>query len=62
MKFRYFVTLKDGFTPVMSETIIDELEFEIKAKNRATADRMVKAMLESSRNIIEYNCVALVEL
>lgn len=51
MKFEYYVELKEGYKPVMKTEEETEIEFVIKAKNRATADRAVSALLKNAPNI-----------
>jgi hypothetical protein len=53
MKFEYTVDLKEGYKSTMQDTEETELTFVITAKNRATADRMVKALLKDARNVNE---------
>jgi len=45
MQFKYFIELKDGYKVVTDTEKTDEMEIIISAKNRATADRMIKALL-----------------
>ena len=51
MKFEYIVDLKEGYKKVMETEITDEVRFIIEAKNRATADRAVSALLKNAPNI-----------
>lgn len=44
LKFEYYVELKEGYKPVMQTEEETDVKFVIEAKNRATADRMVKAL------------------
>ena len=57
-KFKYTVELKKGYmpAPVFEAVEETEVEFVIEARNRVTADRMVKALLEAA-NVEEYGCV-----
>lgn len=48
-KFEYRIDLKEGYRPVMQKEEETEVRFVIEAKNRATADRMVKALLKGLR-------------
>ena len=46
MKFSYVIELKEGFkpaTPLLNEKGT-EIEIILEARNRATADRMIKAL------------------
>lgn len=54
LKFKYYVELKEGYRPVMELEEETEISFVIEAKNRATADRMVKALLKEAANVKEY--------
>lgn len=51
MKFAYYVELKNGYRPVMELEEEKEVRITIEAPNRATADRMVSAMLKDAPNI-----------
>lgn len=53
MKFEYTVDLKEGYKPTTQDTEETELTFVITAKNRATADRMIKALLKGAQNVAE---------
>lgn len=54
MRFKYFVELKEGYRPVMQEEEETDVSFVVEAENRATADRMVKALLKGAENIESY--------
>lgn len=54
MKFEYCVDLKAGYRPVMQEAEETEVRFVIEAKDRATADRAVKALLKGAENVKDY--------
>ena len=54
LKFKYYVELKEGYRPVMETGEETEISFVIEAKNRATADRMVKVLLKEAANVKEY--------
>lgn len=54
MKFLYTVDLVEGFRPVMQTEEKTELTFWIEAKNRATSDRMVRALLKGTTNVVGY--------
>lgn len=58
-KFEYYVELKVGFTPVLATAEETELTFVIEAKNRVTADRMVRAMLQGNDNIIHWSGICI---
>ena len=51
LHFEVYVTLKEGFQPVPYMETETDLTFIIEARNRATADRMVKAMLSNCNNV-----------
>lgn len=53
MKIEYIVELKEGYRPVMQEEEENIIKFEVEAKNFATAQRMVKAMLKGAENIAD---------
>lgn len=55
LKFEYFVELKEGYRPVLQTEEETEVRFVIEAKNRATADRAVKALLKGAENVKEYD-------
>lgn len=57
LKFEYYVDLKEGYRPVMQEEEETEVRFVIEAKNRATADRAVKALLKGAANVNRYGGV-----
>lgn len=54
LRFEYCVDLKEGYRPVMQEEEETEVRFVIEAKNRATADRAVKALLNGAENVKNY--------
>ena len=51
LKFKYYVELKEGYKPVMQTEEETDVKFVIEAENRATADRMVKALLKNAENV-----------
>lgn len=53
MKFEYIADLKEGYRKVLDTEITDEVRFVIEAKNRATADRAVSALLQNAPNVKE---------
>ena len=55
LKFEYHILLEKGFRKVMETEETDTVSFVIEARNRVTADRAVKAMLEGAPNVIEYD-------
>ena len=61
LKFEYWITLKDGhgYKPTMDDTEHNDICITIDAKNRATADRMIKALTAGNDNIIEYDGVCI---
>lgn len=62
MKFEYFAELKEGYKPVMPVVETEEkteMSFIIEAKNRATADRMVKALLKEAANVERYSGICI---
>ena len=59
LRFEYYVKLKEGYRPVMQDEEEIAVRFVIKAKNRATADRAVKALLKGSENVDHYDGVCI---
>jgi len=58
MKFAYVIDLEEGYMPLHEwemEKRIDEVRVVIEAPNRVTADRMIKAVLQKSPNVKEYD-------
>lgn len=51
LRFEVYVTLKEGFQPIPYMETETDFSFIIEARNRATADRMVKAMLSGCNNV-----------
>lgn len=56
MKFEYTVELKEGYRPVGEIVECNEVTFTLEAPNKATADRMLRAMLNRD-NVIDVICV-----
>lgn len=52
MKFQYDIELKYGYKPTMNDEKENNLQIIVEAKNRVTADRMIKAMLSGCNNIV----------
>ncbi len=52
LKFEYVVELGTGYRPTMQDECENEVRFVIEAKNRVTADRMVKAMFTGATNVV----------
>ena len=59
MKFQYWIELKDGYTPTMETEKENELSIIIEAKNRATAERMIRKLFKDAPNINDYNGIAI---
>lgn len=57
--FRYHVELEKGYFPVMGDNEEKDLFFDIQAKNRATADRMVRAMLIGNINVSDLSGICI---
>lgn len=55
MKFQYTIELKEGYKQTTLDETEAELDIIISAKNRATANRMIKALLKGAQNVIEYS-------
>lgn len=55
MKFEYVIELKEGYRPVMQLEEETDVRIVIEAKNRATADRAMKALLKGAENVKEYD-------
>lgn len=51
MKFKYHIELKEGYKPTMELEAETDICFVIEAKNRATADRAVRALLRGATNV-----------
>lgn len=51
MKFEYVVDLKEGYKKTLETEMTDEVRFVIEAKNFATANRAVKALLKEAPNV-----------
>ena len=59
LTFEYWVELRNGYKPAQIDAEIEnEFSFIIKAPNRATADRMIKAMF-SNDNVVTYDGVCI---
>ncbi|NBI58313.1 hypothetical protein D3Z53_09575 [Lachnospiraceae bacterium] len=59
LKFKYYVELKEGYKPVMQTEEETDVKFVIEAENRATADRMVKALLKNAENVKRWDGVCI---
>ena len=59
LKFKYYVELKEGYKPVMQTEEETDVKFVIEAKNRATADRMVKALLKNAENVKRWDGICI---
>lgn len=59
LRFKYHIELKEGYKQTMEPETETEISFVIEAKNRATADRMVKALLKDATNIKGGNCICI---
>lgn len=55
LKFEYHILLKKGFCKVMETEETDTVSIVVEAKNRATADRAVRALLKDAPNVKEYS-------
>lgn len=53
--FEYVFVLKEGYKPVMQEEKEREIRIAIKAKNRVSADRAIKALLSGATNVEKYD-------
>ena len=58
MTFRYYVELQTGYLPTMETLPEHEISFTIEAKNRATADRMIRKLIKPG-NVTDYDGIAL---
>lgn len=58
-KWKVFITLKEGYTPVMAKDPETEMTFELEAKNHVTVCRMVKALTAHEANIEEYSIMCI---
>lgn len=61
LKFEYVLELKEGYHPVLELETEDIVKFVIEAPNRATADRMVSAMLKGASNITDISGVCITD-
>lgn len=52
-KFEYVVELNEGYRKILETDTTDVVRFVIEAKNRATAQRAVNALLKNAPNIKE---------
>ena len=59
LHFEVYVTLKEGYSPVPYMETETDLSFIIEARNRATADRMVKAMLSGCNNVESWDSICI---
>lgn len=59
MKIQYDIELKDGYKPTMQEGKENDLQIIVEAKNRVTADRMIKAMLSGCNNIVSWSGICI---
>ncbi len=59
LKFEYYVELKEGYKPVMQTEEETDVKFVIEAKNRATADRAVKALLKNAENVKRWDGICI---
>ena len=58
-RFAYYIIVKEGFQTVGNPIINDVIDIELTAPNRATADRMMKALMKDNKNVIEYDGVCI---
>lgn len=56
-RFRYWITLEEGYKPVGKMENEKEVVITIEAKNRITADRMIKALITDS--VVEYSGICI---
>lgn len=59
LKFEYYAELKEGYRPVMQTEEEEEVRFIIEAKNRAAADRAVRALLKDAANVKRYEGICI---
>lgn len=52
--FEYVVTVRDGYCRVMETESEQDIHLTVQASCRATADRMIKALLKDAPNVEEY--------
>lgn len=56
MKIQFSVELKEGFKPInplVDDYEENEIDIVIEARNMATANRMIKALLKDAPNVAE---------
>lgn len=56
-KWKVWITLKEGYKPVMALDLETEMCFEVEAKNHVTASRMVRALTANLANVVEYSII-----
>lgn len=61
LEFEYCIELKDGFRRTLSLVEENEIDIRISAPNRATADRMINALLKDSTNVMEISGICIGE-
>lgn len=59
MKFEVFVTVKNGYKPIMQDETVNEWSFVVTAPNRATADRMASTILSNNPNVVEWDSICI---
>ena len=59
MRFEYWVELREGYQPTMQSEKETEIRIVIEAKNRVTADRMIKAMLGDADNVVSWDGICI---
>lgn len=59
--FQCHVELKEGYMPVMADEEETEVTFFVKARNRATASRAIRAMLKDAPNVGNINIIAVMD-
>ena len=59
MKIEYCAEVIRGYKPTMETEEQKLVYFTIEAKNRVTADRMLKALLKGAPNVIEISGVCI---
>lgn len=59
MKFQFDIVLKEGFKSTMEDGKENYLQIIVEAKNRVTADRMIKAMLSGCNNIVSWSGICI---
>lgn len=59
LTFKYWIEMKEGYKPTSQTETENEMTLMIEAKNRVTADRMVKALIKGNDNVISWDGICI---